>query len=181
MPQPSGVGYSFIRSWGKEGETPGDFRAPIGIAIAGEEIFVSDARNNRIEVFDTNGRFLRMFGREGEGPRELVRPMHLDFREGRLYVAEYLNDRIQVFAPSGEPLRVIGGAGSGPGQFDALAGSPWTSRAACMWPTFTISGSSFLIRMAVSSVRSGRREGRGSVPGNSTTPLMWPCFPTETS
>ena len=50
------------------------FEQPIGIAIAGNEVFVSDAGNNRIQVFDRDGRFLRLFGSEGEGPGELARP-----------------------------------------------------------------------------------------------------------
>jgi len=85
--------------WGEEGSGPGQFSNPIGIAIAGDEVFVSDAGNNRIQVFSLQGKFLRMFGRQGSVPGELGRPMHMDIREDKLYVAEYLNDRGQIFFP----------------------------------------------------------------------------------
>ncbi len=133
-------GYRFVDSWGDPGGAQGSLEDPIGIVLAGEEIFVSDSGNHRIQVFDRDGRFLRTFGERGSGPgqldrpmhidaregelyvAELDRPMHIDAREGELYVAEYLNDRVQVFSLAGEPLRTVGSAGSGPGQFDAPGG-----------------------------------------------------------
>lgn len=123
FPAPREPGYRFVRAWGKSGSVPGQFNQPIGIAIAGDEIFISDAGNNRIQIFDRQGGFLRAFGQEGDRPGELNRPMHLDFADGRLYVAEYLNDRIQAFSPEGNLHSVvIAGSGSNPGEFDAPAG-----------------------------------------------------------
>ena len=81
--------HHFVMVWGEEGSGPGQFSNPIGIAIAGDEVFVSDAGNNRIQVFSLQGKFLRMFGRQGSVPGELGRPMHMDIREDKLYVAEY--------------------------------------------------------------------------------------------
>ncbi|WP_228856450.1 6-bladed beta-propeller [Desulfomarina profundi] len=98
--------YNFVRSWGQQGSAQGQFNNPIGIAIAGREIFISDTGNNRIQVFDLDGKFLRMFGGQGNGPGELDRPMHLDIHAGKLYVAEYLNDRIQVFSLDGTPWKL---------------------------------------------------------------------------
>ena len=122
FPSAKGPAYSFVLDWGSPGSGPGEFREPIGIAVAGDEVFVSDAGNNRIQVFDLNGRFLRSFGHEGDDLGQLSRPMHMDVRDGKLYVAEYLNDRIQVFSLEGEPLAAIGRPGSGPGEFDAPGG-----------------------------------------------------------
>lgn len=123
FPSPQEAGYCFVRAWGGPGATPGQFQQPIGIVVAGDELFVSDAGNNRIQVFDLEGNFLREFGTEGEAPGELNRPMHLDFAGGKLYVAEYLNDRIQVFSPEGKSLSVaVAGTGSRPGEFDAPGG-----------------------------------------------------------
>ena len=109
-------------SWGESGSGPGQFDAPIGIVIHGDEVFVSDSGNNRIEVSNREGEFLRSFGREGDAAGELDRPMHMDFRDGKLYVGEYLNDRIQVFSPAGESIALIGFSGSRPGEFDAPGG-----------------------------------------------------------
>ena len=115
--------YAFVAAWGGKGVGQGQFNDPTGIAIAGNEVFVSDARNGRIQVFGLKGRFLRSFGKPGDGPGELSRPMNLTVRGGALYVAEYFNDRIQVFSLDGTPVRIIGRAGSGPGEFNAPGGA----------------------------------------------------------
>ena len=97
FPAPKEPGYQFINTWGSPGNTPGEFHEPIGIAVVHDKVFVSDAGNNRIQVFDKNGGFLRQFGRGGSGVGELDRPMHIVVHNEKLYVAEYLNDRVQIF------------------------------------------------------------------------------------
>jgi len=126
VPRPEEPPYHFVRAWGEVGSGPGQFREPTGIALARGEVFVSDARNGRIQVFDREGRFLRAFGRPGEGQGELGRPMNLTIRGDELYVPEYMNDRIQVFALGGTPRRMLGEPGSGPGQLDAPGGVAFT-------------------------------------------------------
>ena len=111
--------YHFVKTWGQRGEGPGELREPVGIIVSGDEVFVSDAGNNRIQVFDREGRFLRQFGTEGSAPGELGRPMHLGVHDNALYVSEYLNDRVQRFSFEGAVLSSVGSSGSGPGQFDA--------------------------------------------------------------
>lgn len=114
--------YEFVKAWGSKGSGPGEFSDPTGIAIAGDEVFVADSRNGRIQVFDLDGNFRRMFGKPGDQPGELGRPMNLAIRGGELHVPEYFNDRIQVFGLDGTPRRIIGSPGSGPGQFSAPGG-----------------------------------------------------------
>ncbi|MGH9759499.1 MAG: NHL repeat-containing protein, partial [Blastocatellia bacterium] len=47
----------FISKFGSEGDEPGQFRAPMAIAVDGQgRVYVSDFKG--IQVFDTNGRFL---------------------------------------------------------------------------------------------------------------------------
>ncbi len=55
-------GYAFVTAWGGKGDGPGQFNDPTGIAVAGGEVFVADARNGRIQVFDLDGNFKRQFG-----------------------------------------------------------------------------------------------------------------------
>lgn len=52
---------------------PGAFQDPTGIAVAGQEVFVADLRDGRIQVFYLSGNFLRSFGQPGEGQGELGR------------------------------------------------------------------------------------------------------------
>lgn len=117
IPMPREPPYVFAAAWGSLGSGPGQFHDPTGIAVSGEEIFVADARNARIQVFDRDGRFRRQFG-----VPELGRPMNLATAKDELYVADFWNDRIQVFGLDGRWHRAIGRAGSGPGEFDAPGG-----------------------------------------------------------
>lgn len=115
VPSAREPGYAFVMAWGGPGNGPGRFNDHTGIAVAGDEVFVSDARNGRIQVFDLDGNFKRQFGGLG-------RPMNLAVAGGELYVADYWNDRLHVFGLDGTPIRIVGSAGSGPGQFNAPGG-----------------------------------------------------------
>jgi sugar lactone lactonase YvrE len=57
----------FIKAWGKKGSGPSEFDAPHGLAMdSAGRLFVADRSNNRIQIFDQDGKFLaewRQFGR----------------------------------------------------------------------------------------------------------------------
>lgn len=108
--------YELLLAWGGKGSGPGQFHDPTGIAVAGDEVYVADARNGRIQVFNTEGRLRRQIGKPGDALGELGRPMNIAVANGRLYVAEHWNDRVQVFALDGEPL-TTGRPGKAPGEF----------------------------------------------------------------
>lgn len=88
--------------WGEKGSGEGQFRDPTGIAVTASEVFVADARNSRIQVFDKQGRFKRAFGQ-----KILGRPMNMDIDRDRLYVPDYFQDVIHVFTLNGEHQRAI--------------------------------------------------------------------------
>ena len=49
----------FIKTWGKKGTAPGDFDTPHALAFDSKgRLFVGDRANNRIQIFDQNGKFL---------------------------------------------------------------------------------------------------------------------------
>jgi DNA-binding beta-propeller fold protein YncE len=58
---------TFIKEWGKKGSGPGELSEPHTIAMDSRgRLFVGDRENNRIQIFDQNGRVLdewRQFGR----------------------------------------------------------------------------------------------------------------------
>jgi len=116
------LSYTYSHSWGEEGDAEGQLLHPIGIAIHEEIIYVSDAGNHRIKVFDKQGTYIRTFGKKGTEQNQLNRPMHLAFGGDTLFVPEYLNDRIQLFTPDGKSLSTIGSSGTGNGSFDAPGG-----------------------------------------------------------
>jgi sugar lactone lactonase YvrE len=49
----------FIKAWGKRGTAPGEFDTPHGLAFDSRgRLFVADRGNNRIQIFDRDGRYL---------------------------------------------------------------------------------------------------------------------------
>jgi sugar lactone lactonase YvrE len=50
---------TFLKAWGRPGAGPGEFNAPHTIAIDSQgRLFVGDRNNNRIQIFDQDGRFI---------------------------------------------------------------------------------------------------------------------------
>ena len=71
-------------------------------------IYIADSGNNRILVFDYDGKLQKIIGREGQGPAEFSRPSGLFiFEDGGLAVADYYNKRIHLFDKSGEFVKLI--------------------------------------------------------------------------
>ncbi len=50
---------TFLKAWGKHGSAAGEFEVPHGLAFDSRgRLFVADRGNNRLQVFDEDGRFL---------------------------------------------------------------------------------------------------------------------------
>jgi len=99
-----------VVAFGREGDAPGEFRGPFGVAIGPDGlIYVADDLGHRIQVFDRAGRLQRALGRHGTGPGELawVDSVAVDLN-GDLYVADTGNNRVQVWSGSGVFLRQFG-------------------------------------------------------------------------
>lgn len=116
--------YELVSISGRAGSGPGELSHPTGIKIYRNDIFVADSENNRIQVFDLEGRYKRQFGSFGKEPGQFNKPWNLIFVEDELYVAAYQNHRIDVFDPDGTFKRTIGVFGdesSGWGSAASLA------------------------------------------------------------
>ncbi|MFC1937956.1 peptidyl-alpha-hydroxyglycine alpha-amidating lyase family protein [Chloroflexota bacterium] len=87
-----------LLSWGEPGYWPGQFRIPHGIWVdRQEQVYVADRENNRVQVFDAQGKFL------SEWPG-LLRPAKIFIDdEDVVYVAEY-HARMSIFNTDGELL-----------------------------------------------------------------------------
>jgi len=87
------------------GEDQTHMNQPNDVAFAANgDIYVSDGYgNDRVVVFDNNGKFLRAWGKLGARPGEFSQPhsIALDSR-GRVYVADRNNARIQIFDSTGK-------------------------------------------------------------------------------
>ena len=51
---------NYLMEWGKRGTGPGEFNTPhVAVVDSHQNVYVSDRENNRIQIFDSNGKFLR--------------------------------------------------------------------------------------------------------------------------
>ena len=82
-----------------QGSTPGSFTRPNGVAVDEEgHIIVADSRNNRVQVFTSNGVFINAFGTSGTGPGQFDRPSGVCIApNGDIVVVDFGNNRVQVF------------------------------------------------------------------------------------
>ena len=86
-------------SFGSEGSQPGEFICPDQICIAQDGlVYVSDCYNNRVQVFQQDGRFVRQFGKS-----VLNAPTGLALtKDGHIVVASQDSHKLSIFTPSGE-------------------------------------------------------------------------------
>jgi DNA-binding beta-propeller fold protein YncE len=113
----------YLKHWGSHGNQPGQLVRPRAIVVGPDGyLYVADACNHRIQVFDRDGALIRCWGRQGAGPGELGYPYDLAFGpNGDLYVVEFGNHRVQRFTSTGEWKGLWGSAGREPGCLN----SPW--------------------------------------------------------
>ncbi len=104
--------------------SPGDFAKPSGLAVDQEgNLYVCDTLNDRIEVFDADGKYVSTYGKNGDGPGYFARPKGIAVdNDGHVWVADGVQDRVQVFNNQWQLLIVFGGHGMLPGQFQGLVG-----------------------------------------------------------
>ncbi len=79
---------TFIKAWGKHGSAAGEFEVPHGLAFDSRgRLFVADRGNNRIQIFDQDGKFLEEW-------KQFSRPsgIYID-RNDVLYVADSESNR----------------------------------------------------------------------------------------
>ena len=58
----------FIKTWGRLGSEPGNFREPHDLYIGGSKgyVYVADRQNNRVQVFDQDGNFIAAWKQFGQ-------------------------------------------------------------------------------------------------------------------
>ena len=99
---------------GSKGSGDGQFNSPVGIAIGGDVMYVSESRGNRIQKLTVTGEFLMKFGTRGSGNGHLSNPSGICLSSnGNVYVTDISNGRVQVFNPDGTFSSIIKGQGEG--------------------------------------------------------------------
>ncbi|MBN2445027.1 MAG: 6-bladed beta-propeller [Spirochaetales bacterium] len=94
----------FLLKWGKNGGDGtsgtgnGEFNQPKGITVDSNDfVYVSDAYNHRIQVFDADGGFKSTWGNQGDDDGNFQYPHGLAAVGTKLIVVDGNNHRIQVF------------------------------------------------------------------------------------
>ena len=92
---------------------------PSGVVAVGKELFVSDLKNDRIQVLDrATGRLIRALGGKGSQPGQFLMPNAIARdAQGDLYVSDQMNYRFQKIDREGKPLLAAGQAGDSYGTF----------------------------------------------------------------
>jgi len=116
----------YICSIGAHGTETGEFLRPQGMLMDDKnQLWVADACNHRIQVFDATVEpptFKFTFGSSGSEIGQLSYPYNMLFGgDGFLYVCEFGNHRLQKFDLEGNSHGVWGGPGREPGQLH----QPW--------------------------------------------------------
>ncbi|HET8737469.1 MAG TPA: NHL repeat-containing protein [Pricia sp.] len=84
-------------SFGKEGKAEGEFYYPTDVQITQDKIWVADAYNNRVQVFDKKGKFLQMMGQD----QKMNAATGIHVTEKEVFVTDFENDRVLVFDRQG--------------------------------------------------------------------------------
>ncbi len=117
----------YIFQWGSHGSQPGQFLRPQSITFdkAGR-LWVADACNHRIQVFDVSGstpKLEKILGSEGSDLGKLKYPYSIVFdSDDDLYICEMGNHRIQHWRPDGSIIGSWGSCGKNPGELN----QPWS-------------------------------------------------------
>jgi DNA-binding beta-propeller fold protein YncE len=116
----------FVFQWGGHGSEPGQFIRPQNLVVDEQDrVWVADACNDRIQVFDATGtsaKLVQIWGERGSELGQLRYPYDLILdQEGHVYVCEFGNHRVQKFTRDGQPLASWGVQGRGPGELS----NPW--------------------------------------------------------
>ncbi len=106
------AGGKLLRVWGKKGAAEGEFNLPHAVCLnSAGQVWVADRENNRVQVFNANGRFQKQF--TGFAPFGLyVLP------DSAFFVADGRAHRVSKISAEGKILTSWGRQGSGPGELN---------------------------------------------------------------
>jgi len=90
-------------SFGKEGKAEGEFYYPTDVHLTSDKIYVADAYNNRVQVFDHKGQFLQTFGKE----EKMNAATGITVSDTEVFVTDFENDRILIYTLDGNLSQII--------------------------------------------------------------------------
>ncbi len=111
------LGGSPVFTFGEEGDGPGKFNFPYGIAAdTAGNIYVADLYNGYVAVHDAKGKFLRYFAEKDPKEKTIESPGGLRIIDDKVYVTDITKCKVYIFDLSGKKLLEVGEKGTKPGQ-----------------------------------------------------------------
>ncbi len=115
--------FKWLLTFSEYGSAKGQNQKSEFMDIRDGKLFMPEAGNHRVNVFDLDGKFLFDFGGFGTEPGKMNNPEAARFNSaGLLYVTDLKNDRVQVFDAQGKLQFGWGRTGTGDGEFRSPAG-----------------------------------------------------------
>jgi DNA-binding beta-propeller fold protein YncE len=103
---------TYLKEWGKKGKGEGEFNLPHSICLDAQgRVFVGDRENNRVQVFDADGKFLTQWATTGA-------PYGLTLHPSGMFLADGRANNVKLLNLDGKTLHSWGTKGAAPGQFD---------------------------------------------------------------
>ncbi len=106
-----------LSSFGNRGKENGEFNFPTHISVDTKgDVYVTDALNFRVQVFNPEGKFIVSIGKMGNTLGSFSKPKGLGTDiDGNIYVVDNLYDTVQIFNRSGQLLLNFASHGGGNG------------------------------------------------------------------
>lgn len=112
---------TFVQQIGAYGTDDGQFQRPSGMALHQDHLYVVDAFNNRIQVFEKTGQLLAILGLKDK-ISEVHYPYDISItKQGKIFVVEYSGGCVTEFDLTGKLIGRYGTTGNQAGQFQ----TPW--------------------------------------------------------
>jgi DNA-binding beta-propeller fold protein YncE len=106
----------YLGGWGGKGAGTFGLREPCGVAIRGDDVYVADTWNGRIQHFTLAGEWMSTASGL-YGPRGVAVAA-----DGSVWVTDTGNNQLIVYDPALAQPRTLGKKGSGPGEFSGPVG-----------------------------------------------------------
>ncbi|MGH3087801.1 MAG: hypothetical protein ACRDSJ_10860, partial [Rubrobacteraceae bacterium] len=106
----------YLGGWGGRGSGTYGLREPCGVAIRGEDLYLADTWNGRVQGFKLDGTWTSVASGL-YGPRGVALSA-----DGKVWVTDTGNSRVAVFGPNLSEPRFLGKAGAAPLEFNGPVG-----------------------------------------------------------
>ena len=115
--------FKWLKTFSDYGSEPGQNIKSEFLCIYKGLLYLPEAGNHRVSVFDLDGNFKFLFGGLGTEDGQMNNPEAAKVNsKGEIIVSDLKNDRMQVFTPEGKFIRKWSKSGTAPGDMKAPAG-----------------------------------------------------------